>query len=202
MLFGLSSSPAVIEPASAPERTGRAPEVTPPPRAVAARVALPGVPHRSLYLDAGRAHGVSPLLLAAIGALETDHGRVELPGVSSGLNEAGCCAGPMQICIVSSCGDVFSTYAVDGDRDGVASVYAHADAIATAAALLAELKGQLGPSPALLLASYNAGPGAVAAAGGVPDFPETQAYVEEGLGLILHWRQPQVRPGGGPTFGP
>lgn len=35
-------------------------------------------------------------LLAAIGKIESDHGRSSAPGVRSGVNRAGCCAGPMQ----------------------------------------------------------------------------------------------------------
>jgi soluble lytic murein transglycosylase-like protein len=34
----------------------------------------------------------------------------------------------------------------------------------------------------LAVAAYNAGPGAVRQAGGVPDYPETQAYVRRVLG--------------------
>jgi hypothetical protein len=35
-------------------------------------------------------------VLAGIGKVESDHGRSSAPGVNSGLNRAGCCAGPMQ----------------------------------------------------------------------------------------------------------
>jgi cell wall-associated NlpC family hydrolase len=40
--------------------------------------------------------GLSWTVLAGIGKVETDHGRSTLPGVHSGLNEAGVAAGPMQ----------------------------------------------------------------------------------------------------------
>lgn len=46
---------------------------------------------------------------------------------------------------------------------------------------LADLKAQFG-SWDKALAAYNAGPGAVTKAGGVPDYPETQAYVKTILG--------------------
>jgi hypothetical protein len=46
----------------------------------------------------------------------------------------------------------------------------------------------------LALASYNAGPGAVQQAGGVPDFPETQAYVQKILA--------RLQPGGAAPAGP
>ena len=36
-------------------------------------------------------------MLAGIGSVESDHGRSTAPGVSSGQNFHGCCAGPMQI---------------------------------------------------------------------------------------------------------
>ena len=35
-------------------------------------------------------------VLAAIGKVESDHGRSRAPGVRSGVNRHGCCAGPMQ----------------------------------------------------------------------------------------------------------
>jgi hypothetical protein len=35
-------------------------------------------------------------VLAGIGKVESDHGRSSAPGVHTGLNRAGCCAGPMQ----------------------------------------------------------------------------------------------------------
>src|SRR5207248_1377446 len=61
----------------------------------------------SLYHAAAQAHSVDWRVLAAIGKNESDHGRTTLPGVSSGVNYAGCCAGPMQMCIKASCGSVW-----------------------------------------------------------------------------------------------
>src|SRR5689334_14743008 len=49
-----------------------------------------------LYRRAGAAYGVPWTVLAAIGAIESDHGRSPAPGVRSGVNAFGCCAGPMQ----------------------------------------------------------------------------------------------------------
>ena len=49
-----------------------------------------------LYRLAAHGSGVPWTVLAAIGAIETDHGRSHAPGVRSGLNRFGCCAGPMQ----------------------------------------------------------------------------------------------------------
>lgn len=52
-----------------------------------------------LYVAAGQQERVDWAILAAIGKVETDHGRLDAPGVTSGVNSAGCCAGPMQFSI-------------------------------------------------------------------------------------------------------
>ena len=44
-------------------------------------------------------YGVSPFLLMAVHENETDFSSSTLPGVRSGVNFAGCCAGPMQFSI-------------------------------------------------------------------------------------------------------
>jgi membrane-bound lytic murein transglycosylase B len=136
------------------------------------------------YRAAGAAEGVSWRLIAAIGKLESDHGRSTLPGVRSGVNGAGCCAGPMQMCTETSCGNTWQAYARDGDGDGRKSVYAAADAVGAAGALLADLHRMFGDHPAYILAGYNAGPGNVQRHHGVPPFAETQSYVTRGLAYM------------------
>ncbi|MDQ3934588.1 MAG: transglycosylase SLT domain-containing protein, partial [Actinomycetota bacterium] len=134
-----------------------------------------------LYRSAGAAESVSWRIVAAVGKLESDHGRSTLPGVRSGVNGAGCCSGPMQMCTVRSCGNTWQAYARDGDGDGRRSVYAAADAISAAAALLRDLHRMFGDHPAHILAGYNAGPGNVQRHRGVPPFAETRSYVRRGL---------------------
>jgi transglycosylase-like protein with SLT domain len=135
-----------------------------------------------IYRAAARAFAVDWRVLAAIGKVESDHGRSTAPGVTSGLNFADCCAGPMQICVVASCGNVWKRYAVDGDGDGIASVYDPRDAVFGAAAIVRDLQAQFGRNhPGLLLAAYNAGAGAVQRQRGVPRYAETRAYVATGL---------------------
>ena len=75
--------------------------------------------------------------LAAIGEVETDHGRSSAPGVRSGQNTNGCCAGPMQIHNGYGSGaGTWGRFKVDGDADGRTDIYDPDDAIATAAAYL------------------------------------------------------------------
>jgi membrane-bound lytic murein transglycosylase B len=89
--------------------------IDPPARAAPARKPAAGQPRPSraavadipagylrLYRQAGTRYRIPWPVLAAIGKVESDHGRVRLPGVRSGSNWAGAC-GPMQIgCVPGS----------------------------------------------------------------------------------------------------
>jgi hypothetical protein len=76
--------------------------------------------------------------LAGIGKIESDHGRSAAPGVRSGQNAHGCCAGPMQIDNGSGTGGgTWGAFKADGDDDGRFDIYSPADAVATAARYLA-----------------------------------------------------------------
>jgi hypothetical protein len=87
------------------------------------------------YVEAGRRYDVDPWVLAAIGWVETQHGRSRQPGVRSGVNAFGCCAGPMQFSVVGF-PSTWDRYGVDGDGDGRVSPYDPADAIPAAARYL------------------------------------------------------------------
>jgi membrane-bound lytic murein transglycosylase B len=154
----------------------------PAPAEAASRDVALDVPARYLllYQKAGQRFRISWQLLAGVGKMETNHGRVRLPGVHRGVNRAGCCAGPMQFSVLSSA-PTWQLYRVDGNGDGRRSVYDPADAIPSAAKMLAGLKRRFQGSGALALAAYNAGPGNVRRFGGVPPFAETRNYVQGGM---------------------
>jgi hypothetical protein len=83
-----------------------------------------------------RCAGLSWAVLAAVGKVESDHGRARLPGVRSGWNAAGA-AGPMQFGIgVGRAGNAWARYGRDFDGDGRTSVYDPGDAIPAAAGYL------------------------------------------------------------------
>jgi membrane-bound lytic murein transglycosylase B len=68
------------------------------------RAAVADIPagYLRLYRSAGIRYRIPWSVLAAIGKIESDHGRVQLPGVRSGSNWAGAC-GPMQLgCVPGS----------------------------------------------------------------------------------------------------
>src|ERR687895_2225684 len=73
---------------------------------------------------------------------------------------------------------------------GTAQAYGLADpfdpvaAIDAQANLMSELLERFGGKPALALAAYNAGPGAVEQYGGIPPYAETRAYAAKILGLL------------------
>jgi membrane-bound lytic murein transglycosylase B len=122
--LGLLEPPAQAAPARRPT-TGQ-------PRPSRAAIAdIPGGYLRP-YRQAGARYRIPWSVLAAIGKVESDHGRARLPGVRSGSNWAGAC-GPMQIGCVpgSKAGNAWARY-------GHGSVYAPADAIAAAARYLVD----------------------------------------------------------------
>jgi hypothetical protein len=125
--LGLVDPPAAAKPAR-PVRSSR--QAPPSP---AARADIP-TSYLALYRQAaGRCPGLSWSVLAAIGKVESDHGRSRLPGVRSGWNRAGA-AGPMQFGIgVGRAGNAWGRYGADFDRDGRTSVYDPGDAIPAAA---------------------------------------------------------------------
>jgi hypothetical protein len=88
-----------------------------------------------LYQQAGARDGIDPWILAAIGEIETNHGTSTAPGVRSGVNTYGCCAGPMQFSVIGS-PSTWDSYGVDGNHDGRKSPYDPADAIPAAARYL------------------------------------------------------------------
>jgi membrane-bound lytic murein transglycosylase B len=102
--LGLIDPPARAAPARKPATSCR-PKPT--------RAAVADIPHSylRLYCQAGARSRVSWPVLAAIGKVESDHGRVRLPGVRSGSNWAGAC-GPMQIGCVpgSKAGNAWAGY--------------------------------------------------------------------------------------------
>ena len=115
----------------------------------AAKAEIPPA-YLELYRKAGAEYGLQWEYIAAIGKIETNHGRLDAPGVSSGTNSHGCCAGPMQFCVIDGCPNVgpqslgvaqaqagtWRAYAVDGDGDGRKNPWSAADAIPAAANML------------------------------------------------------------------
>jgi membrane-bound lytic murein transglycosylase B len=80
-----------------------------------------------LYRQAGARYRIPWPVLAAIGKVESDHGRSRLPGVRSGSNWAGAC-GPMQLGCVpgSKAGNSWARYGHGRPHDPAAAIPAAA----------------------------------------------------------------------------
>jgi membrane-bound lytic murein transglycosylase B len=128
--YGLAEDLGLIEPPAraAPARKPAAGQ----PRSTRAAAADIPAGYLRLYRTAGARYRIPWPVLAAIGKVESDHGRVRLPGVRSGSNWAGAC-GPMQLGCVpgSKAGNAWARY-------GHGNVYAPADAIPAAARYLVD----------------------------------------------------------------
>jgi membrane-bound lytic murein transglycosylase B len=102
--LGLLEAPAQAAPPPKKPAAGQ-----PAPSSAAAADIPPG--YLRLYRQAGAHYRIPWPVLAAIGKLESDHGRAPLPGVRSGSNWAGAC-GPMQLGCVpgSKAGNAWARY--------------------------------------------------------------------------------------------
>src|SRR5215211_7426928 len=108
----------------------------PPAQAAPSRAAVADIPagYLRLYRQSGARYRIPWPVLAAIGKAESDHGRLRLPGVRSGLNRyrdrsgrlRSCCAGPMQFNLTDGPPSTWQ-------RHGQGNVYDPADAIPAAA---------------------------------------------------------------------
>jgi cell wall-associated NlpC family hydrolase len=104
---------------------------------------------------AGTCPGLPWSVLAGIGKVETNHGRLAAPGVTEGANFAGA-AGPMQMGIgVGAAGDAFWRFAVDGNGDGRKDPYDPADAIPSAASYLCAALHDNGGDVSKAVFAYN-----------------------------------------------
>lgn len=122
------------------------------------RIAETGAaPYAPLIVEAANRYGIEPALL--FGLIEQE----------SGFNPNA----------QSSAGASGLTQLMPGTAAslGVANPFDPREAIEGGARYLAQLLAEFNGNVEEALAAYNAGPGAVRAAGGVPPIPETQAYV-------------------------
>jgi hypothetical protein len=131
--YGMAEDLGLLDPpaSATPARPSR---LAPP--SSAAKLDIP-IGYLTLYQQAARrCQGLSWGVLAAIGKVESDHGRARLPGVRSGWNKAGA-AGPMQFGIgVGRAGNAWARFGRDFDHDGRPSVYDPGDAIPATARYL------------------------------------------------------------------
>jgi membrane-bound lytic murein transglycosylase B len=118
--LGLLEPPARAAPARRPGAVGQ-----PSP----SRAAVADIPasYLRLYRQAGIRYRIPWPVLAAIGKVESDHGRIRLPGVRSGSNWAGAC-GPMQLGCVpgSKAGNAWGRYGHGRPHDPAAAIPAAA----------------------------------------------------------------------------
>jgi hypothetical protein len=129
--YGVAGDLGLLDPPAAAKPAARMPA---PSRA--ATTDIPASYLRLYRSAARRCRGLSWAVLAAVGKVESDHGRTRLPGVRSGWNRAGA-AGPMQFGIgVGRAGNAWARFGRDFDRDGHTKVYDPGDAIPAAAGYL------------------------------------------------------------------
>jgi hypothetical protein len=134
--YGIAEDLGLIEPPAHATPARKKPAARQPSPSRAAVADIPAG-YLRLYRQAGARYRVPWSVLAAIGKVESDHGRLRLPGVRSGLNRyrdrsgqwRRCCAGPMQFNLTDGPPSTWQ-------RHGRGNVYEPADAIPAAARML------------------------------------------------------------------
>jgi membrane-bound lytic murein transglycosylase B len=96
---------------------------------LARRLRIPA-DYLELYQRAGARYGLDWTRLAAIGAIESQHGQTTEPGVATGANPRGA-SGPAQFLAAT-----WDRFGLDGDADGVRDPHDPADAIFSMASYL------------------------------------------------------------------
>jgi hypothetical protein len=123
---GVAEDLGLIEP---PALAAPAPKKPAPGQPSPSRTALADIPagYLRLYRATGARYRIRWSVLAAVGKIESDHGRARLPGVRSGSNWAGAC-GPMQLGCVpgSKAGNAWARYGHGQPYDPAAAIPAAA----------------------------------------------------------------------------
>jgi soluble lytic murein transglycosylase-like protein len=123
--YGVAEDLGLLEPPAQAAPVRRPPAGQPRP----SQAAVADIPagYLRLYRTAGARYQVPWSVLAAIGKVESNHGRARLPGVRSGSNRAGAC-GPMQLgCVAGSkAGNAWARYGHGRPHDPAAAIPAAA----------------------------------------------------------------------------
>jgi len=109
-------------------------------------------------IDTANEYGVDPNLALAVASTES--------GMNQGAVSSAGAVGVFQLMPSTAAGLGVNPYDVNGNIEGGVKY-------------LSQLQDQFGGNTQLMLAAYNAGPGAVAKYGGIPPYPETQNYVDK-----------------------
>jgi hypothetical protein len=125
-LYGVAEDLGLLEPPARAAPAHRKPATRQPAPTRAAVADIPAG-YLRLYRQAGARYRIPWSVLAAIGKVESDHGRTRLPGVRSGSNWAGAC-GPMQIgCVAGSrAGNSWARYGRGRPHDAAQAIPAAA----------------------------------------------------------------------------